>query len=49
MCNKFITHLIGSKRLEKRAIQMFDVTQKSNETIREFVERFIREVVNVSN
>lgn len=46
---KFSTHIIGSRRSCKRAIQMFDVTQRPNESIREFVECFNREVINASN
>lgn len=41
--NKFSTHFIGSTRSSKRALQMFDVIQKPNESIRDFVEIFHRE------
>lgn len=46
LCNKFFTHFIGSKRSSKRAIQMFNIVQQSNESIREFVKSFNREAVS---
>lgn len=49
LCNKFTTHFIRSRRSSKRAVQMFDVTQRPTESIQEFVERFNREPVNASD
>lgn len=44
--SKFSTHFIGSRKSSERAIQMFDVIKKLNETIQEFVERFNQEAVH---
>lgn len=42
LVNKFSTHFTVSMRSSKRAIQMIDIIQKPDESIREIVERVNR-------